>query len=93
MNMPGFTAELATQKSWHFYAMLSLSNRGSSHASPAALSGKCGRGTETSGCPSGYWCSEPGFYPHCHCLECTPTRFGIGTTVSGNTQIILPGAE
>jgi hypothetical protein len=87
MTLPGFTAEDAISKRPFSY----ISNFRPLHVSAVVPAKLCLPYSESSGCPSGYWCSEPGFYPHCHCLECTPTKFGIGTTVNGKTTILLPG--
>jgi hypothetical protein len=33
---------------------------------------ECPRGSETSGCPKGFYCTEPGGpFPPCKCLQCT----------------------
>jgi hypothetical protein len=74
MSTPGFTAEAATYSRAAFFQMnAAKENKSSASAVTMAVPPphKCYPHQDTCCCPKGWFCSEPGDYPRCHCLQCT----------------------
>jgi hypothetical protein len=76
MNIPGFTAESAMQRTKQFYATSSSWSRGAASVRPAAA--RTCRPGSTTACPIGSYCTEPGSWPFCRCLQCFGGSIGQG---------------
>jgi len=77
MNIPGFSAETSLERLRNHYrtsgARITFSG-----IAPSVNLGPCPKGSESSGCPTGTYCAEPGGPPFaCKCLQCA--------SYSGNT--------
>jgi hypothetical protein len=70
MHMPGFTAKISLEKASNHYRS-SGARTAPSGIAPSVNLKPCPNGSESSGCPSGTYCAEPGGPPFaCSCLRC-----------------------